>query len=835
MLQALFASAILGSIMKTLLRLALPFTTAFFLSACSESPGSRNYDVERYDLDGEYNWQGNCLSASVRITLSPGENALSSIDLDSVVHVKSVQIDTVGEVDFEVQPDKHLWVSLEDLTVKQGSPIVVVVDYEATPTDHLRPIGAREGDPVDIRAIYTDSEPDGARDWMPSHDDPADRAIFAASFRIAPQETLISNGRLMVDENRGSSRYMRYETAYPLPTYLMAFAVSEFEVQATQQGKTPVEVWHRKGLPGDHAAMAAELARMIGEMETMFVPYPFERYALVLLPGFMVGGMENAGISFQRETSSTAPALAGDLTLAAHELAHQWFGDLITVKTWDDIWIKEGMATLLAEELVRSHVDSSAAGTLNGHGFFVAEGEAIWDPSKAPLDKYDSGPYGRSAWFFTQIRKVVGDEAFFATMRELLEAHEMGNISTEDVVRAFAPAFEPNGADKLRQALSAKALPKILFSETEQTATLTDADGALIAPMEYEWVKIDGMRLRKPLLRGELNSLQSPNTTDLLVFDPDDVHPNWELFTAEEELPDFIASRRAPTTSEQLEAFFSLSGVHQQASLWAGGNALWPLESATLPNFLTRLHSEGAQAVTLEYACSAALAAPSLDWTDAIHSAFTTYPTPYGLSAVGSYTSCAEVLGEPQPWDDEWQKLALGLPNGDISAERLTFLTRFDLNHRAVWAGVLENAGSLRARQIAAGRIPSTLENHAFFVEQVMQIEASEILRNNLLNRLGSTTRQWKTEWQNGDANGRAAFESGLDALLAVLRKDALRPAHAYALCTVRNLLQDLQDVNGANVLVFDQSRWNAFTTQLEGAPLSVRASNIRKNPNLCN
>lgn len=820
--------------MKTLLRLAFPCTAALFLSACSEDLGSRNYDVERYDLDGEYDWQRDRLVASVRIRLSPGENALPNIDLDSSVDVKSVRIDGFGEVDYEVQPEKHLWVSLEDITVKQGSPVVVVVDYEAAPTDHLRPIGARGGDPVDIRAVYTDSEPDGVRDWMPCHDDPADRAIFASGFRMDPRETLISNGIVMADRAEGSSRYMRYETAYPLPTYLMAFAVSEFEVHSTKQGKTPIEVWHRKGVPGDHDKMASELARMVGEMETMFVPYPFERYALVLLPGFMVGGMENAGISFQRETSTTAPALAGDLSLAAHELAHQWFGDLITVKTWDDVWIKEGMATLLAEELVRSHVDSSDSATLNGHGFFVAEGEAIWDPDKAPLDKYDSGPYGRSAWFFTQVRKVVGDEAFFATMRELLETHRMGNISTEDVVRAFAPAFEPNGADKLRRALAAKALPKILFSESDEKATLTDADGALIAPMEYEWVAMDGTRQRRPLLRGELNAIQSTNASDLLVFDPDDVHPDWELFTGGNDLPDFIASRRYPTTSEQLEAFFSLSGVHQQAALWAGGNSTWPIESTTLPVFLGRLHSEGAQAVTLVYACDAALAAPSPEWNDAIRSAFTTYPTPFGLSAVGSYASCAEVLGEPQPWDDEWQKLASGLPNGDMTPERLSFLTRFDVNHRAVWAGVLENAGSLRARQIAAGRIPSTLDNHAFFVTQAKKIGASEILRNNLLNRLGNTTRQWKTEWYNGDLKGKAAFESGLDAFLAVLHKDEARPAHSYALCTVRNLLQDWETINGTDVLAFDQARWNAFIADLEGAPLSARATNISKNPNLC-
>lgn len=817
-----------------LLRLALPITAALFLSACSEDRGSRNYDVTRYDLDAEYDWQKSRLVANVRITLSPNEDDLQNIDLDSSVDVKAVRIEGLSDVDFEVQPDAHLWVSLEDITVQKNSPIVIAIDYEASPSDNLRPIGPRNGDPVDIRAVFTDSEPDGVRQWMPSHDEPSDRAIFAAGLRMSPQETLISNGQLMADEPRGSSRYMRYETAYSLPTYLMAFAISEFEVHATKQGKTPVEVWHRKGVSGDHDVMADELARMIGEMEKLFVPYPFERYALVLLPGHMSGGMENAGISFQRETSSSAPGLSSDLSLAAHELAHQWFGDLITVKTWDDLWIKEGMATLLGEELVRSHVETSGAQTLNGHQFLPVEGQAIRDPDKLPKDKYDSGPYARSAWFFTQIRKTVGDDAFFSTLRQLLETHRMGNIGTDDVVQAFAPAFEPLGADKLRRALAAQELPHILFSVMEQTASLIDPDGALIAPVEYEWVSLDGTRHRKPLLRGELNAIQSPSPDDLLVLDPNDVHPVWETFAVDETLPSFIASRRVPAKPEQLDAFNTLSGVHQHLALDAGGDIIWPLEAAKLGTFLNGLHSERARAVALQRACEAALDMPTPEWTDAIRSAFTIYPTSFGVSAVGNYASCGDVLGEPQPWDDEWQKLATGLPNSDVSHERLFFLTRFDTNHKDVWTSVLDNAGSLRARQIAAGRIPATLDNHNYFVEQVRTIDAAEVLRSNLLYRLGSTTRTWKTQWATGDSEGQQAFESGLRALAAVLKKDATRPAHSYALCTAFNLMRDWKTQNDDLVLVLDQVRWNKFVADLRNAPLSEAAFAISKNPNRC-
>jgi hypothetical protein len=126
------------------------------------------------------------------------------------------------------------------------------------------------------------------------------------------------------------------------------------------------------------------------------------------------------------------------------------------------------------------------------------------------------------------------------------------------------------------------------------------------------------------------------------------------------------------------------------------------------------------------------------------------------------------------------------------------------------------------------------LDNHAYFVEHTRNIDASEILRSNLLFRLATTTRQWKTEWANGNPDGEKAFESGLGALSLVLKKDATRPAHSYALCTARNLMRDWQNIDGIDKLVLDTNRWNKFVANLQDAPLSERAIEISKDPNRC-
>ncbi len=820
--------------LRLLLHSALPVSAALLLSACGYDRGSRNYDVARYDLDAEYDWQRSRLVANVRITLEPTEDGIESLELDSSVDVQAVRIEGVGAVDYEVQPEKRLWVSLGDVTAKKGSSIVVSIDYEAAPTDNLRPIGTRYGDPITIRTVYSDSEPEGVRQWMPSKDEPADRAIFAVGLRMDPQETAIANGVVMADEPRGSSRYMRYETAYPLPPYLMAFAISEFDVVASKQGNVPVEVWFRKGLPGDHAGMVAELSRMIGEMETLFGPYPFERYALVLLPGHMSGGMENAGITFQRETSSTGPGLSGDLSLAAHELAHQWFGDLVTVKTWDDLWIKEGLATLLAEELMRSHLDANGSGTLNGDEFFVVEGDAIRDPSKPPSQKYDSGPYSRSAWFFTQIRKVLGDEAFFGTLRGLLEQHRMGAIGVDDIVQAFGPSFGPGGEDKLRRALAAKALPQIEQDESSGDYILSDPEGALLTSFDVEWIAANGARRSGTLAVGQPVTLSSASD-ELRIMDPADVHPDlWDSYSAID-------------TPEQFARFLELPGIHQANVLQGADGTTMPIDVTSLPTFLNAMHSDSAQALALERACESAIAAgvdgiPEPQWVDALKTAFTTMPKPFGLSALSSYDACSELIDPAQQWPDEWNKLTSGLPNADLSDERLVLLSKFDGDYRDVWPDVLNNAGALRAKVLASGRILTTLENHALFVDWATKIDASELLRSSLLPRLGSTSRKWKTEWENGDAAASAEFGAGLSALTVVLKKDATRPVHAYALCTVRNLLQSYapKDSNCTDPsfceyeLVLDWAKWRGIVLGLKDAPLSARAAAITNDPSLC-
>lgn len=818
----------------------LPFFAAFLATAalsagCSDpllETGSRAYDVTRYEVEGAFDWSSRTLGARVDVTLTLGEGELEALTLDSRVDVEAVRIRGAGEAEFEVDPEKGLLaVSLEDAPdTGAGASVTLEIDYAAHPSDALNAIPPRKGDPVPSRALYTDSEPLDAPRWMPCNNVPSDRAFFSVAMKVDAAETLVANGTRVADEPAGAGLHrVKYETAWTLPPYLMAFAVSDFESVGVVHGDLPVEVWHRRGLPGEHQAMAKELARMIGHLEGLLGPYPFERYSLVLLPAFP-GGMENASVSFQSEGSSTEPALAGDLLLAAHELGHQWFGDLVTVETWDDVWIKEGMASLLEYEAARPFLDASGKGSLNGEGFHPREGAAIRDRSLAPDDKYNSGPYDRAAWLLTQIRSLTGDEAFFEALRSILAKRQFGDIGTEEFIDAFAPALGPETTAKVRRAVDAKKLPQI-YATAPLQVNLEDPEGALVAPLDLSWIGADG-KARTIALSTEAPVDLTPGAADLLLLpDPQDRHPDWELFwdgersLAEDGVTSHLEalhSATVPESAEKRALLGALGGAHQTAAL---GRSDLVLEPAEVTGLGPALDADGARALALAHGCHTALAQKDVDpqlyatLVDALGAPLASGPPPFGIAYVADFAAC-DALGLPETqFADQWALVEAGLPQGGVKDTHLAYLAKFETPWELAlsrWGSVTEKAASPRARRLAMQKLAAmapTVQDPAvaaFLADYLHDYETSETLP------FAIRAAEWAAH-----NTGTGAAEI-LDGLRAILQKDHTRVVHWNAVCAAARMTRE------------DPASWESFRRSLAEAPLSPRAAAYLANPKPC-
>jgi aminopeptidase N len=734
-----------GSAANALLACALPL----FAGCGGPITGSDAYDVERYEITGEYDWSLDRLVASTRVTFVVTEPSVSAVELDSrVAQVISVVSDAGDALAFRVDTDAGtLAVDVSSLGANEGSAVSITIEYEAAPGDGLRAVLPRAGDPVAVRTVFTDSEPERARLWMPCHDRPDDRALVSFDMTMAGNERMIANGDVVLDEGEGGSAHrMKYASEVPLPTYLMAFAISDFEVEEAAGGDVPVSVWHRPGVAGDYPGTLAELTRLMDMFQPLLGPYPFARYALVMLPEFS-GGMENAGITFQSEVSTAQPALSA--SLIAHELGHQWFGDAVTVATWDDVWIKEGMAVLLEGEAARPFEDRTATGVLFGERRYVEPGVAARDPSLPPADKYTSGPYDRAAWIYTQIRSVVGEEVFWSTLRGIVKDHLYGTVGTEEVLSAFAPHLG-DAAARAAAAVNAKAVPVLEVAPGAAggaRVTVRDPDGILIAPLELEWRREDGTTSREALVPGQAKDVARAAEGDLLVLDPDDVHPDLELWIRDVESSVSYSADllplTVPATASALGSFADIAGIHQYSLLAAG--LPFSLDPDGLAGFIGSLDADSAQATSLAAACALGAAAedPVLqqEWKDALTAAATAEPVWRGLPFAQRPGSCGGLLSPLELFAPEWAELSAGLATPAMGVERVFYLTMFDLpfdDSLDVWVPAAKASYSIRIRILAARSVRRALAVaedgdvpawRAAVLDVIAQSEASEVLR----------------------------------------------------------------------------------------------------------
>jgi hypothetical protein len=818
---------------------AAPIAAMFlssFISACvgaPEDPGHAGaaYDVQRYDLSGTYDWNRGRLVATVGITLTASG---PEVVLDSAVtEVKAVRAGAAA-LPFAVDAkQRKLVIDVSGLPHGEGEPIVLHVDYEAASGRGLLALPARAGDPAASRAIYTSSEPTGARYWMPCHDRPDDRAVFSAELTVGDDESVIANGDLELDARDARAGHrMRYATRYPLPTYLMAFAVTDFEVERGKQGEVPIAVWHRRGVPGDYAGLLGEIGRQIDVFSGKLGPYPFEKYALVMLPEFP-GGMENAGITFQSETGTAQPSLAGDVSLDAHELGHQWFGDLVTVATWDDLWIKEGMATLLSAEAGRVFEDHGDAGTLLGDVFSPRDGAAVRDRSLVPGEKYTSGPYDRAAWVLTQIRAVAGEDAFWGGLRRVLDAHRFGVVGTDDVLAAFADVLGPKTTARARKAIDAKALPKIDVADADGGAvvTLHDPEGILIAPITIAWHREDGTIEEEALVPELPRALRRKAAGDFLVIDPRDAHPALDTFFADGEtaarFASLVAPLRAPLSAALSPRFAALPGAHVRAAIADG--ALPPLAPEDLAGFLASLDSEAAKAMSIRAACVAAGAEPDpierLAWTSAITSALRAEPYYAGLGWVESYDACAVFADPAALFASEWAALAKGSEVASVPEPRLSFLSKFTLppaSALAAWGDVVDRGASPRARQIGARKLNreaarlaagATADRAAWRARVADLIAGSEV--SSVLAPLIRAAVALKGETAADNA-------APLAALAEVLRSPATGSVQDQAVCAA------------AALTAGDANAFRAFAGSVAGEPLAEDVAALLADPAGC-
>jgi len=307
----------------------------------------------------------------------------------------------------------------------------------------------------------TQFEATDARRAFPCWDEPSFKAVFAVTLAIDPALTAVSNTAIVGETRENGRKIVRFADTIKMSTYLVAFVVGELEAtDATMIGRTPLRVWC---VPGKKHL--ARFGQHIGAASLAFfeqyygVPYPGDKLDLLAIPDFAAGAMENLGaITFREtallvdETAASHAELERVADVVAHENAHMWFGDLVTMSWWNGIWLNEAFATfmeMLAVDAWKPEwqrwatfgVSRAAALSLDG----LHSTRPIEFPVTSPRDAdamFDVLTYEKGASVLRMLEQYLGPDVFRAGVRDYLETHRLDNADTGDLWAALGRASQ---------------------------------------------------------------------------------------------------------------------------------------------------------------------------------------------------------------------------------------------------------------------------------------------------------------------------------------------------------------------------------------------------------
>ncbi|MEL7330611.1 MAG: M1 family metallopeptidase [Cyanobacteria bacterium J06560_2] len=412
--------------------------------------------VDHIALDLAFDIPNKSYSGTCKITLTPIVNDVESLTLDAVdLKIKSVKVGNTKQ-DFDYDSE-HLKVQLKTPT-KAGKTITLVINYAVqNPQRGLYFVGPDKNYPNKPTQIWTQGEDEDSRFWFPCFDYPGQLATSEIKARVPKKFKVVSNGELVSSETEGSEKIYHWKLNKVHPSYLMTIAIGEFEEIHDQWNEKPVNYFFEKGRKAEAKLTMGKTPQMMATLSKWFgYDYPFSNYDQVCVSDFIFGGMENTTTTLLTDRCMIDKRAALDNqraeTLVAHELAHQWFGDLIVINHWSQAWVKEGAATytevLWVEETLGK--DEAFYYHLNHARAYLSEDKSryrrplVTHIYREAIELYDRHIYEKGSCVYHMIRMALGDELFTKTLSTLLTDNAHSTVETIDLLRAIDKATGRN-------------------------------------------------------------------------------------------------------------------------------------------------------------------------------------------------------------------------------------------------------------------------------------------------------------------------------------------------------------------------------------------------------
>jgi aminopeptidase N len=410
--------------------------------------GNGGYDVGHYDLDVRYNPGTKILTGTAVISATATAN-LDRFDLD--LHGLTVASATVDGADARPRRTGDELVLTPANHLPTGQKFSVTVHYSGTPTPYTEPGTGTDGFLTTADGAIAIGEPEVAASWYPVNDHPRDKATYTIKVAAPDGLQVLSNGVLANTTSAGGYTTTTWSVTSPMASYLATIVIGHYRMQqGTADGK-PVLSAVATSLPTDIDAQIHRTPEIIEFLATQFGPYPFDAMGGIVINDSRIRfALENQTRPIYSRSFFSAGA---DSTwVIAHELAHQWYGDSVSVNSWSDIWLNEGFATY-AEWLWKAHEGGPSVRDSFERTYDNASDEIWRNPPGNPTKEtvFGDSVYDRGAMTLQALRSQVGDDTFFRIIKDWAAQRQYGNGDTEQFV-ALAEQDSGQQLDTLFQA-----------------------------------------------------------------------------------------------------------------------------------------------------------------------------------------------------------------------------------------------------------------------------------------------------------------------------------------------------------------------------------------------
>jgi aminopeptidase N len=420
--------------------------------------GNGGYAVLDYDLDLDYRVATNRLNG-VAVIRATATMPLERFSLD-FAGLSVVKVTVDGERPRKLAETPRKLVITPEHPIADGGEFTVVVRYRGAPHPIRSPWGEVGWEEL-ADGVIVAGQPSGAASWFPCNDHPSDKATYRITVACESGYTVVSNGPVVSRVNRSGRTIWTFEMRQPMATYLATVQIGRYRSRSIASEPVTQTLFYPQAIEREVAIDFGRVPDMMALFCTLFGPYPFDSYSVVVTPDELEIPLEAQGLAiFGRNHVDGAH---GTDRLIAHELAHQWFGNCLTLARWRDIWLHEGFACyaewLWAEASGGKSADANAA----AHRTQVnAQPKDIVIGDPGPQSMFDDRVYKRGALALHAIRRALGDDVFFDALRAYVAECRFGLVSTEDFVEIMEAR---SGSDLVGPIVErwvySKSLPKL--------------------------------------------------------------------------------------------------------------------------------------------------------------------------------------------------------------------------------------------------------------------------------------------------------------------------------------------------------------------------------------